>query len=199
MQDKFALFPAADAPEKLDTCGLPLATSEHRTEMLEAWCLRGSWQMCAKCHSVSPKPLRAEDLLRESKATRGSTKCKNCAHGKYAPQPADIPEPLRGLSVEVVEALRPFEVDVGTERRAQYGYRIKVGMIGFSWKVTDVEEGFASLDVAAARRRAKGAFDFLMQCEESRYMFFIHEHRRFLGESEATPCIVFLENIESAS
>ena len=197
VQNKFALHPATGATNDLDASGLPRASSEERTKMLEAWCLRGSWQMCAKCHSVSTKPLRAEDLIKSSKAMYGSTRCNSCAQGKYVPQPADIPQALRGLSPEEVEALRPFDVDIGVERHAQYGYRIKTGMIAFSWKATAVEQDIADLLDAASQSRAQTAFKFLMKCKESRYAFYVEQHKLFLEENQEVIVSKRVRNIRS--
>ena len=45
--------------------------------------------------------------------------CRNCKNRpRIVPTPEDVPAPLRGLSAEMVEALRPLDIDVGPEVRA---------------------------------------------------------------------------------
>ena len=195
VQKKFNLQPVDAAASSRAKCGLPLASSEVRTEMFEEWCFRGSWQMCVRCHSLKPRPLRAEDLLKKAKALHGSSQCKNCAAGVYVPQPADIPGCLQGLDVLVVAALRPLEVDPGKHQVAQYGYRIKTGMIGFSWAATDVTQKIVSLDSDVHQRQAKNAFKFLMRSKESRYAYFVGEHRRFLSEMLAFAIVLPIDTL----
>lgn len=83
--------------------------------------------------------MREIDLRRDPKPEIAASACKNCNSKQrcYVPQPSDVPMPLRGLSQEAVEALRPLDIDVGpvTRSTTHYGkpngYRQKVQMIRF--------------------------------------------------------------------
>ncbi|MCR9130909.1 MAG: hypothetical protein NXI12_15495 [Alphaproteobacteria bacterium] len=103
---KMPLPPADVAP---NDSGLPAATLSERAKMTEAWCKHGSWQICESCGSVRPRPLQPVDLRSVRQPT--IKKCLLCRRGAYVPQPEDIPEQLRNLPDEAVEALRPVEVD----------------------------------------------------------------------------------------
>ena len=105
---RMPLPPADVAP---NDSGLPAATLSQRAKMAEAWCKRGSWQICEGCGSVRPRPFQPVDLRSVRQPT--IRKCLLCRRGVYVPQPDDIPEPLRSLPNKVLEALRPLDVDSG--------------------------------------------------------------------------------------
>ena len=91
----------------------------------------------------------------------------------------DIPQPLRALSKEVVQALRPLNIDVGPYRRAAYGYRAHSAMIRLAWAAESVPEKIRQLP-QDERRTARAAYNFLMDSEESAYNDFVEKHERFL-------------------
>lgn len=54
----------ADDVAENDT-GLPAASEqEGRAKRVEQWCKHGSWQMCAMCGSMHPRPMRPMDVKR---------------------------------------------------------------------------------------------------------------------------------------
>lgn len=124
-------------------CGLPAARSTERAAFVEKWCKFGSWGMCQKCRSVQPRPMEPLDARRVASAEITPKKCKQCKAGHWVPQPADIPRPLRKLSVSMVEKLRPLDIDAGPVKKAPNGYRHHTRMIRFSWSEESVTEKIA--------------------------------------------------------
>ena len=80
-----------------------------------------------------------------------------CQRGAKVPQPSDIPEPLRGLSREVVAALRPLDIDTGAYDKVAHGYQVHPSMIRFAWSAKDVEDKIAALEMRRQRKRARRA------------------------------------------
>ena len=93
-----------------------------------------------------------------------------------------MPEPLRDLLPEVVQALRPLDVDVGPEVRADNGgYRKKVRMISFAWCVKRVSDKVRALRPDAVRRHAKKALKYLLACpEDNEYADYYRRQEAFL-------------------
>ena len=100
----------ADVAE--NDCGLP-APEDPTARMVEAWCKRGSWAMCEACHSLQPQNLEPMDLKRVRKATISAKKCTACKHQEYVPTLAGVPVALRHLAPEVLQALRPLDINTG--------------------------------------------------------------------------------------
>ena len=127
-------------------CLLPAASSSEVAAGLQRWCKEGSWGMCPKCGVLQPRPLREADLTNEARPEIMAYECRRCKAKRphMVPKPDDVPEPLQGLSPEIVEALRPLDIDVGEEVRAGTGsYRKKVRMITFSWALQSVDSKIA--------------------------------------------------------
>eukprot|EP00913_Durusdinium_trenchii_P012784 g12002.t1 len=160
-------------------CGLP-APTDPTARMVEQWCKQGSWAMCDQCHSLQPRALQPMDLKRAAKPTISAKVCTACRHGEYVPQLEDVPVPLRGLSAEVVSALRPLDIDTGVYQRAQYGYRIHSSMVTFAWAAQSVKDKIQALGTKAERRSAKAAFQHLLACRDSAYATFHGRHADFL-------------------
>ena len=137
--------------------GLPSACTSSSAVALEAWCKRASWGLCAICGSVQPQHLKEAACSRVPAAV--IQRCKNCKKNKskqiWVPWPEEVPEPLQGLSREIILALRPLEVDCGPEWKADYGYFFHSTMLRLAWSAQDVEAKIAGLDGAARRTAAK--------------------------------------------
>ena len=159
--------------------GLP-APADAQARMLEHWCKRGSWAMCEKCHAMQPRNLEPGDLKKVAGATVSAKACAYCKLGERVPQPEDIPVPLRGLAPEVLEALRPLEVDTGPEVRAPNGYRNHMAPMTFAWAPTTVEKKIKALDTHEARVAARAALKHLLRCRKSDYFHFYEKHQEFL-------------------
>ena len=93
-------------------CGMPAPQNE-TARMLEAWCKQGSWAMCTTCHSLQPQNLEPMDLKRVKAASMTPKKCTACRHEEYVPALEDVPPALRNLTPEVLQALRPLDVNTG--------------------------------------------------------------------------------------
>ena len=91
------------------------------------YCRYGSSTTCKICHALRPRPFQAMDVKRGpsaeisgatycfcSSSTKKSTSIGSVKEGRrhLVPQPDDVPEHLRGHTREVIEALRPLDVDV---------------------------------------------------------------------------------------
>ena len=69
---------------------------------------------------------------------------------------ADVPVPLRGLSRDVLLALRPLNIDCGPAWKAEHGYYFHSSMIRFSWSQLDVLDKIRQLS-RRSRKIAKKA------------------------------------------
>ncbi len=98
-------------------------------QKFEHWATYGSWAQCSECHRLQPRPLQPIDLSQPGRRKATIAKCKHCAHGigYAAPRIEDIPEELRKLTDEALEALRPLWIDVGPYERHEHGYRVHTG------------------------------------------------------------------------
>ena len=103
-----------------------------------------------------------------------------CKSKIYVPQPEHVPKALRELSEQVIEALRPLDIDAGKFERAQYGYRVHSSMMTFAWSAKSVPDKIKALEKRRDRKRAKAAQRFLMKDEDSLYSTFAERHETFL-------------------
>ena len=136
--------------------GLPAASISPTAVAVEKWCKYGSWALCGSCATVIPQRLKEKQIG----TTRKVLKCHNCkkpeASRTWVSKAEDVPELLRGLSTEEIQALRPLDVDCGPTWKADFGYYFHSSMIRFSWCKDDVEDKIKALD-RRSRRRAKQA------------------------------------------
>ena len=141
--------------------------------------------MCATCHSLQPRPFRPVDL--KHAAQPKVKECGLCKRKEKVPQPEDVPEELQQLPKEVIEALRPLDIDCGVFERAPQGYRVHTTMIRFAWSAEDVEEKIRKLVKNRHKKLAKKAFKHLTQEDDnvSSYIDFINKHREFLAAHPA--------------
>ena len=152
----------------------PMAT------MLEDWCKLGAWGICERCRSLEPRHLKEVDTRRV--AAPAVPHYRWCRRDGPASVPTvdSVPRQLRGLTVEAVEALRPFEIDCGPYQRPLHGYRVHTALIRLLWAPSAVEDRIAALRPRAVRKQAERAFAYLMQSDCSEYVTFVQKHRRFL-------------------
>ena len=170
-------------------CDLPSASRSDVAIGLQRWCAEGAWGMCRSCHILQLRPLRAQDLqARGHKPDLPKSSCRRCC-AKYphrVPRPEDVPPPLRELSYDVVQALRPVTVDVGPIVRADSGYRKKVRMTTFSWALNKVDIKIAQLP-KNLQRQARSTLRFLLQSADSLYSHFYNRHDSFLQRHDGKP------------
>ena len=174
-----AAMPLAPDDVGLNDTGLPPPEGGEDRQYVEWWCKIGSWKICETCHSVRPVPLRPLDARRVGPPTVKS--CSACKPGAthYVPQPEDVPEPLRDLNQEIVAALRPLDIDTGRHEVRRFGYRVHSSMVSFAWAAKTPTEKIASLSKRKFRKRAKKAYEYLMDQEED-YASFVERQRVFL-------------------
>ena len=163
---------------------LPRAQVSDKAAAMERWCKSGAWVLCDKCHSLELRHLREGHLTR---APPTSTKrCKNCAkddaHQICVPSPQEVPEPLRDLNSDILQALRPLDIDCGPVWVADYGYRFHSAMIRLSWAAEDVQEKIRGLQATVNQKKAVAAYKFLMGAEDCHYATFVKKHRAFWME-----------------
>jgi hypothetical protein len=169
-------------------CGLPAAKREV-AKGLQAWCEQGSWGMCPTCGLLNPRDLFQPDMHRQSFSPEiRASACQGCSakHNKMVPTPEDVPEALRNLAWEVVVALRPLDIDVGSERRANAGYRQKTRMITFLWAAQSVDGKIEALPDHSLRKQARKAFKYLKKSGEASYAHFYEEHKKFLRRRDGS-------------
>ena len=172
-------MPTSDIAE--NDSGLPAASRSERAFQAEQWCKHGSWQICSTCHSLLPRPFRPVDLKHGAQPT--VKECRLCKRKEKVPQPEDVPEELQQLPKEVIEALRPLDIDCGVFERAPQGYRVHTTMIRFAWSAEDVEEKIRKLVKNRHKKLAKKAFKHLTKEDDniSSYIDFVNKHREFLA------------------
>ena len=143
---------------------LPPATTSDLAIGLQRWCQTTSWGICPNCKWLQPRAMEEKHLRLIAKPEIAASACRNCAAKRphIVPTPEDVPAPLRGLSAEMVEALRPLDIDVGPEVRAAAGFRKKVRMITFAWCLTSVDDKIDALP-RPERKQAKAALKYLLK------------------------------------
>ena len=71
------------------------------------------------------------DFQRVAQPTKKT--CNLCRRDEYVPKPEDVPMALRHMKMQILQALRPLDIDSGKFQRAQYGYRVLSSMMTFAW------------------------------------------------------------------
>ena len=90
--------------------------------------------------------LGLSDLLTSSTPVSPLSEPGGLCKKKEAPQqPHDVPGPLQQLPKQVIEALRPLDIDTGVYERVPQGYRVHSSMIRFAWSAEDVETKISKL------------------------------------------------------
>jgi len=134
---------------------------------------------------------RRADITKAAQPEIMASACRRCKAKRphIVPQPADVPEPLQGLSPEIVEALRPLDIDVGEEVRAGNGcYRKKVRMITFSWALQSVDSKIAALGARDVRRKARAARRYLLENPvDNEYHDYYERHNSFIVRHRDEP------------
>ena len=174
---------AARGAQVNNETGLPLPKRRKLGQQLHEWCRSGSWGMCRQCHSMVPLDLTESALQRQKAPTVPPGQCSRCRAKTVcaAPVPEEVPEPLRNLSKQTVEALSPLEIDVGPEIRAAHnsGYRQHATMIRFRWKTQTVKNNIADKE---ERAKARAAHRFLLAKEDCSYSNKLADHQQFLAK-----------------
>ena len=180
---------------------LPAANFSATSLGLQKWCEEGSWGMCPKCYVLQPRPMQCSFLDQKHKPYIPASSCRRCKalYPHQVPLPEDVPVALRNLTPTIIAALRPLDIDVGPEARAENGYRKKVRMIRFSWALASVSDKIRVLP-SEERRQAKAAFKYLKNCNGSEYKDYHARHLDFLTrhgghptESQAKRPLHFIE------
>ena len=148
----------------------PQAAFTNTQQSLELWVKTLSWSHCEDCGSVMCEKLLPS--FNKSKKSNSSVKC-HCKDDKYiVPNIADIPPELRCLEPHHVKALRPFDVDTGTYKRMQYGYRKKTCTLRFTCSKASVNAKIAALPSEEDRLICMRALQFLLASPNSSYKKF---------------------------
>ena len=180
--DEVDRMPLPPADMAANDTSLPAASRTERAAAAEQWCKQGSWQMCQTCHSRCPRPFRPVDLKHSSQPFVKA--CGLCKKKEAPQQPHDVPGPLQQLPKEVIEALRPLDIDSGLYERVPQGYRVHSSMIRFAWSAEDVETKIRKLAKNRHKKLARKAFRHLTEelLDKSNYVDFINKHREFLEQ-----------------
>ena len=150
----------------------------------ETWCLENSWVMCSACHRLEKRPCHEADV-QGTRRCHTVKKCKFCKDGVGYPtvQASDIPPQLRGMSRDVIWALRPLEPWTGPAVWAKHGYRVHTDMIRFWWRSKTPAEQIKTLEEAEDREKATVAYEFLMASQHSSCRRFVETQQAFLRKS----------------
>ena len=122
-----------------------------------------------------PKHFRSPDRIEPELS--GCINCKTKGKtGYWAPRPEDVPEPLRDLPHEIVNALSPLSVETGPyPQRGQNGYWVHTDIIRFRWKPRSVLDTIDALP-REFRGRARRAWTYLHGNKNSAYKEFLNIH-----------------------
>ena len=122
-----------------------------------------------------PKDIRSPDRIEPELS--GCINCKTKGKtGYWAPRPEDVPEPLRDLPDEIVNALSPLSVETGPyPQRGQNGYWVHTDIIRFRWKPRSVLDTIDALP-REFRGRARRAWTYLHGNKNSAYKEFLNIH-----------------------
>eukprot|EP00973_Karenia_brevis_P063583 8836086-Karenia_brevis.AAC.1 len=140
-----------------------------------------SWCLCSQCNRLLPQKFRPGHVRQPNRLQPYVQKCKHCRHGMGypAPQPADVPMPLRSLPDAVLEALRIFDIDTGLPERAPAGYWVHTNMIRFTWHWRSVEDRLGDLK-GREWEAGREAYFHLIAAKESSYRKFQDTHTKVL-------------------
>ena len=151
---------------------------------LRRWVGKGSWAVCTTCSATHRVFMHMPNLTSLEKWQNTTRNCIFCRSQYYVPDHEDFPLPLRGLSREVVHALRPFHLFIGDHQQGQAGFRrhsrladIRCAPVDVTAKIDALPDEFQQV--------ARTAFDYLMTCcDTSSYGDFVREHRAILANGE---------------
>ena len=180
---------AARGATGVNDTGLPppkRARSELAADLYD-WCEKRSWGMCAECYSLLPLTLSEATLKGQGRDSPyvSSKQCPCCRATVRcaAPVPEEVPEALRGLTEESLQALAHLRLDVGPEIRASNnsGYRQHATMARFFWQSSSTSTRIRAIQDQAQRQLARNAKKYLMRAPECAYSRFEVEHQAFLA------------------
>ena len=180
LQKKFAAVVAADAAGSK-------AWMSGRAQAFQKWCGEEAWRVCSSCRRLLPETFQSKHIRGRSQTGPEAPACAHCKaaaaggaqQGYWAPDPDEQPLPLRRLSPDIIEALRPLQVHTGPAERADHGYAVHTDVIRFSFKTWSVEEALWELP-KKERKRGLAAYAFLLASSDSSYKDFALLHNKFL-------------------
>lgn len=143
--------------------------SSDKADFLLAWAKNKSWSFCPAC-----KLLHRETLLPSFETSKLTTveSCQ-CSKTRYhVPQQLEIPISLRGLTMEEILALRPFQLHTGNYKVLKHGYRQKDGFCRVTWCKEPVLHKISKLQ-HTSYLKCMLAYRYLTTSEKSRYNHFI--------------------------
>ena len=151
----------------------------------EKWAEEESWLMCPKCERLlQQRFLPGTSGTDATTKTRQAQACLHCGSGEKAgypaPTPEDVPEALRCLPANVVEALRPFRISCGLGLKAPNGYWVHTAPIRFSWKDRTLEDRIGDIEDDEARQQTERAAEWLLDKEDCAYKKFDELQRMFV-------------------
>ncbi|CAK9052062.1 unnamed protein product [Durusdinium trenchii] len=179
---------AVRGEEVSNDTGLPPPKRSKLALDIYNWCCNTLWGMCRVCSSMVPMPL-TPSRMSNSRPSPWATlsECSRCQAKVRcnAPVPEDVPEALRGLAPDSIQALALLEIDVGPEIRAAHnsGYRRQhATMARFFWHSRSSKDRIKDLVDEEQRTKALAARRFLLDADGCSYRKFETEHKKFLGK-----------------
>ena len=185
-QEKIRIAPGAAVSNETS---LPAASISDTAVKLERWCLYSSWAMCRSCKILQPRDLSDVVLDKDQDVFINVNECKTCSAKAQLSTltPEDVPQELRGLSLETCNAIALLEVRTGAYVRAmrgrvETGYRQKTGIIRFAWHADSVQHRIDALADVDQRERASKAFQLLRASPDCSYDKWYQEHCQYLHD-----------------
>ena len=151
---------------------------------LRRWVGKGSWAVCTTCSATHRVFMQMPNLTSLEKWPNTTRNCIFCRSHYYVPDHDDFPLPLRGLSREVVHALRPFHLYIGDHQQGKGGFRRHSRLADIRCAPVDVTTKIDALP-NESKQIARTAFHYLMTyCDTSAYGDFVREHRAILAHGQ---------------
>ena len=119
-----------------------------------------------------------------------------------------MPEALRNLSEKAARALRPLDVDTGSNARSVGGCRVHDATMKFQWSEVAATTKTEHLEGPAGKAAARDALWYLKHCEESAYKAeydgmvkgaSVARGLQFVLRAFGAPCAIALKSDASAA
>ena len=136
---------------------------------------------CAKCNSIVYQKLPPNFMKKNP--VKCTQDCVCCSNFYVVPGFNSIPEPLRQLTKENVQTLRPFDLDCGVYGCESHGYQVKTGMIALRAYNIPIKQKIESIVNDSDRQKCLHAYQYLMNSEDFCYSRFVLLREQLLQNS----------------
>lgn len=165
---------------------------------IQFWATYNSWTFCSSCNSLSSTKM-LNNFSRRPK-NKNVKKCP-CLELRYVvPMYKDIPSALLSLTVDGINALRPFYLYFEEYQPEQHGYSVKCCPIKLRISEKSVQAKIDDFTDENQRSRCQDAYDYLMTSDDSKYSYFVNLRETLIAENDTLNLFNFkgIQGIECA-